>query len=134
MGNWSRQFETRYIDPARDIVKKLIAVQNGDDGCGIDIAGCNLNVCVDTGRDEAEIPWDSNSPISRLYSKRSCYIESGQIIDETNNYFDSECNAEWDPTTLTDGDKCNDEALNQGRVYSMLNWGIVTSGGLDSES
>jgi len=99
--------------------------------CHNAITGCNLNVCVDTGRDVAEEPWDSNSPISRLYSKRSCYIESGQVIDETGNYFDSECNAEWDPTTLTNGDKCNDEALNQGRVYSMLNWGIVTSGGLD---
>merc|ERR1712154_17711 len=100
MGNWSRQFETRYIDPARDIVKKLIAVQNGDDGCGIDIAGCNLNVCVDTGRDEAEIPWDSNSPISRLYSKRSCYIEHGEVIDEENFYFDSKCNG---PTSSNGG-------------------------------
>merc|ERR1719174_1824453 len=62
--------------------------------------GCNLNLCVDTGRDVAEEPWDSNTPISRLYSKRSCYMESGEVIDETNNYFDSECNG---PTAAMGG-------------------------------
>jgi len=83
--------------------------------------GCNLNLCVDTGRDVAEEPWDSNTPISRLYSKRSCYIESGEVIDETNNYFDSECNG---PTAAMGGSIAiadgSDPCCNEQIVKSML--------------